>query len=87
LIDRLSPSTYTGTQSARRDPEPAPSELSPKRLLDMLMRSDVLPGILSSGTDVPMDTPGDEQNDVVNVTSKNVADNVCILRLNLHAMM
>jgi hypothetical protein len=53
----------------------------------MLMRSDVLPGILSSGTDVPMDTPGDEQNDVVNVTSKNVADNVRILRLNLHAMM
>lgn len=88
LIDRLSPSTFTGTQGARRRPKPLPSVLSPTGLLDKLMKSEVSSAMLSSETDVPMDASGSEQNDVVMLTSTNTDDNkniVCILRIDLHA--
>jgi hypothetical protein len=87
LIDRLSPSTFTGTQGARRRPKPLPSVRSPTGLLDKLMKSEVLSAMLSSEVNTPMDTSGSEQNDAM-LTSTSTDDNrniVCILRTDLHA--
>jgi hypothetical protein len=82
LIDRLSPSMYTGTQGA---PEPPPS---PTQWLDTLMQSEALTAMLSSGSDVPNDVSGDMNHDALKQPSVSAVDNmstVCILRFDLLA--
>jgi hypothetical protein len=79
LIDRLSPSTYTGTQGATEPP------LSPTKWLDTLMQSEALTAMLSSGKDVPDDASGDMNHDAVKQPSVSAGDmrTVCVLRFNL----
>lgn len=82
LIDRLSPSTHTRTEGARRTPDSPPL---PTDLFNTLMQSETLPVILSSGKDMPINTSGDMNHDLVKQPSTSAADSmntVCILRFN-----